>query len=114
MQGVYRSAFGMNGHKCSACSRVYVHRDVADDFLARLVQGGRGRALGDPLDKGVFVGPVATAQSYDDYQRYVGAGPRGRAGVVRAGGDVVNGRRAARTATSCGPPCSPGCRAITS
>ena len=34
VQGVYRSAFGMNGHKCSACSRVYVHRAVADEFLA--------------------------------------------------------------------------------
>src|SRR5262245_12929193 len=86
VQGVFRSAFGMNGHKCSACSPVYVHRDVADPFLAGLVKAADDVALGDPLNKGVFVGPVATRQSYEDYQRYVAtareAGPEiGRAHV---------------------------------
>jgi len=85
VQGVFRSAFGMNGHKCSACSRVYVHRGVADKFLAGLVKAADDVVLGDPLDKGVFVGPVATKQSYEDYQRYAGlAGD-----AVRAGGKAV-------------------------
>jgi 1-pyrroline-5-carboxylate dehydrogenase len=86
VQGVYRSAFGMNGHKCSACSRVYVQRDVADDFLARLVRAAEGIVLGDPLDKGVFVGPVATPQSFADYERYVALARAAGPGVVRAGG----------------------------
>ena len=32
--GVLRSAFGFGGQKCSACSRVYVEREVYDDFLS--------------------------------------------------------------------------------
>ena len=93
VQGVHRSAFGMNGHKCSACSRVYVHRAVADDFLARLAKSADDVVLGDPLKKGVFVGPVATAQSYEDYQRYATlAREAGAASCAPAG-------RSSRTAT---------------
>ena len=125
VQGIYRSAFGMNGHKCSACSRVYVHRAVADELLAGLVQGRRRGRPGDPLAKGTFVGPVATKQSYEDYQRYValarqarrrGQGRRRRAHRRRARARLLRppdgpGRPAAATtsccATSCSSPSSP-------
>ena len=90
VQGIYRSAFGMNGHKCSACSRVYVHRAVAGELLAGLARAADAVAPADPLDKGVFVGPVATKQSYEDYQRYV-ALARQAGDVVRAGGAVLTG-----------------------
>jgi 1-pyrroline-5-carboxylate dehydrogenase len=89
VQGVYRSAFGMNGHKCSACSRVFVHRDVAGEFVTRLARMADETALGDPVDKGVFLGPVATAQSYEDYKRYTAAAHAAGPDVVRAGGRVV-------------------------
>ncbi|HSS38844.1 MAG TPA: aldehyde dehydrogenase family protein [Polyangia bacterium] len=94
VQGIYRSAFGMNGHKCSACSRVYVHRAVAGELLAGLARAADAVVPADPLDKGVFVGPVATRQSYEDYQRYV-ALARQTGDVVRAGGAVLtDGARA--------------------
>ena len=84
VQGVYRSAFGMNGHKCSACSRVYVHEKVADEFLTRLGRAASEARIGDPLAAGTFVGPVATKASYDDYQRFIGlAGDAVRAGGQR-------------------------------
>jgi 1-pyrroline-5-carboxylate dehydrogenase len=35
--GVMRSAFGLQGQKCSACSRVYVHADVKDEFMGKLL-----------------------------------------------------------------------------
>jgi 1-pyrroline-5-carboxylate dehydrogenase len=89
VQGVYRSAFGMNGHKCSACSRVYVHRAIADEFLTRLAKSADEVVRGDPLGKGVFVGPVASKQSYEDYQRYAALAREAGAGVVRAGAKVV-------------------------
>jgi len=94
-QGIYRSAFGMNGHKCSACSRVYVHRDVADHLIAELARLADAVNPADPLDKGVFVGPVATKQSFDDYQRYVAEARAAGPNVVRAGGAaLVDGPRA--------------------
>jgi 1-pyrroline-5-carboxylate dehydrogenase len=94
VQGIYRSAFGMNGHKCSACSRVYVHRSVAAELLAGLVKAAEAVDPGDPLQKGTFVGPLATKQSYEDYQRYV-ALARQSGEVVKAGGAVLtDGARA--------------------
>ncbi len=68
--GVYRSAFGMNGHKCSACSRVYVHEAVADAFVERLLAKVRATEIGNPLERDVFVGSLATKQSLNDYLTY--------------------------------------------
>jgi len=83
--GVYRSAFGMNGHKCSACSRLYVHEAVADELLARLTRKLDDTVIGDPLQRQTFLGPVATRASYEDFQRYLAlAGDK-----VRAGGAVL-------------------------
>jgi 1-pyrroline-5-carboxylate dehydrogenase len=83
--GIYRSAFGMNGHKCSACSRVYVHQAVADDLLARLERKISETRIGDPLLKETFLGPVATRAGYADFKRYVAAA----SDTVRVGGGVL-------------------------
>ena len=83
--GVYRSAFGMNGHKCSACSRLYVHEAVADDLLGRLERKIAETRIGDPLLKETFLGPVATRAGYEDFQRFVGLA----GGAVRTGGRVL-------------------------
>src|SRR6059036_2494945 len=47
-EGVTRSAFGLQNQKCSATSRVYVHRGVARAFLAKLVDRTRALTIGDP------------------------------------------------------------------
>jgi 1-pyrroline-5-carboxylate dehydrogenase len=86
--GVFRSAFGMNGHKCSACSRVYVHEAVAAPFLDKLQKLTEEARIGDPLDRQTFLGPVATRAGYEDYQRFVEQA-RG-AGRVRTGGAVLS------------------------
>jgi 1-pyrroline-5-carboxylate dehydrogenase len=88
-QGVYRSAFGMNGHKCSACSRVYVHRAVAEAFLDKLVKMTEATKIGNPLDKGVFVGPIATKAGFADYKRFAALAAEAGPGVVRAGGQAL-------------------------
>jgi len=91
-QGIYRSAFGMNGHKCSACSRVYVHRAVADELVGRLCRMADDARVGDPLERGVFLGPIATRQGFEDYRRYVEEARAASAGVIRAGGRVLDDR----------------------
>ncbi len=88
-QGVHRSAFGMNGHKCSACSRVYVHRAVAGPFLDRLQKMADETRIGDPLDRGVFLGPLATRAGFEDYQRFVALAQAGA--KIRTGGETLKG-----------------------
>jgi 1-pyrroline-5-carboxylate dehydrogenase len=89
VQGVYRSAFGMNGHKCSACSRVYVQRGVEAEFTAKLVAMTNATKIGNPLEKGVFAGPLATKASYEDYQAFVALARAAGPDVVRAGGATL-------------------------
>lgn len=85
--GVFRSAFGMNGHKCSACSRLYVHEAIADSLIARLGEKIERAVIGDPLLKETFLGPVATRASFEDYRRYVALAAAG--GTVKAGGRIL-------------------------
>src|SRR6185312_2870423 len=61
------------------------------ELLAGLVKAAAGVTPADPLQKGTFVGPLATKQSYEDYQRYVALAKKvGAAGdAVKAGGAVL-------------------------
>ncbi len=88
VSGVYRSAFGMDGQKCSACSRVYVHTKVKDAFLEGLIRTTRECRIGNPLtDRQAFMGPVGHKVGYEDFQRY--ASIARDSGKVVLGGDVI-------------------------
>lgn len=56
--GVMRSAFGLQGQKCSACSKVYVHEAVMAPFLDRLLEGAAKLVIGDPRRRDVYMGPI--------------------------------------------------------
>jgi len=58
---VVSSAFGYQGQKCSACSRVIVHADCYDRFLARLCEAVKGLTVGPPQDPANGIGPVIDA-----------------------------------------------------
>ncbi|HJL71052.1 MAG TPA: aldehyde dehydrogenase family protein, partial [Anaerolineales bacterium] len=69
--GVMRAAFGMDGEKCSACSRVYVQDGVYDAFRKKLVALTADIVVGDPTRRDVFMGALIHQQAYDDYRGYI-------------------------------------------
>ncbi len=69
--GVMRSAFGLQGQKCSACSRVFVHNDVKAEFEEKLLELTKKINVGDPTDKDNWMGPVINNSSFEDYKRFV-------------------------------------------
>lgn len=71
VQGVTRSAFGMSGQKCSACSRVFVDNALKQEFLEKLVASAEQIVIGDPTDQNVWMGPVSTPQAYANYKKFV-------------------------------------------
>lgn len=95
VDGVMKAAFGYSGQKCSACSRVYVHKKVRDEFMKRLVEKTKSLPVGNPLDPNTFVGPLANKDAYKKYQHYVRiASKDGKilvGGSVRKDGDLKHG-----------------------
>jgi 1-pyrroline-5-carboxylate dehydrogenase len=88
-EGVMRSAFSLQNQKCSATSRVYVHRDVASPFVERLLERTRGIRIGDPTESDVFFGPVINERSVERYERAV-AQARSE-GTILVGGERLTG-----------------------
>lgn len=92
-EGVLRSAFGMGGQKCSACSRAYVHKSIYNDFLHLLVEKTQRRKVGDPLQRDTFLGPLINEHAVHKFQKAVRMGQKeGR--VVLGGHRITKGELA--------------------
>ena len=79
--GVMRSAFGFGGQKCSACSRVYVEREVYDDFVRQLRPRPRSIKVGNPIERDVYMGPIINEPAMETLR---GGRPRRRARTARS------------------------------
>jgi 1-pyrroline-5-carboxylate dehydrogenase len=90
-EGVMRSAFGFDGQKCSANSRVYVDRSVARDFVDRLVEKTRGIRTGDPTERDNWMGPVINQRALDKFTQAVDEA-RSDGGTVEVGGETDSSR----------------------
>jgi 1-pyrroline-5-carboxylate dehydrogenase len=86
-EGVMRSAFGFDGQKCSANSRVYVHRDVARPFLDALVAKARSIRTGDPTQRENWMGPVINQRALDTFASAV-TDAEADGGTIEIGGEV--------------------------
>ena len=82
--GVTVSAFGFQGQKCSACSRVIVHEKVYDKFVDLLAKKAEALTIGDPAQQSNYMGPVINAKSQESILRYIDKG-------VAEGGRLVAG-----------------------
>jgi acyl-CoA reductase-like NAD-dependent aldehyde dehydrogenase len=67
--GIYRSAFGLQGQKCSAASRVFAERPVMDELVERLATLAMDAPVGDPTRRENWMGPVINAAARDRYRR---------------------------------------------
>jgi 1-pyrroline-5-carboxylate dehydrogenase len=83
-EGVMRSAFSLQNQKCSATSRVYVHRAVIDPFLELLLAKTRAMTIGDPTQRDVYFGPVINERAVATFER--AAAQAAREGHILCGG----------------------------
>jgi 1-pyrroline-5-carboxylate dehydrogenase len=84
--GIVASAFGFQGQKCSACSRVVAVEPVYDQLLAKVVERTRRLVVGDPTERGTFMGAVIDQKSRDKIRQYIEIGKQ--EGRVVHGGEV--------------------------
>jgi 1-pyrroline-5-carboxylate dehydrogenase len=87
VDGSIRSAFGYQGQKCSACSRLYLQNDIYDEFMRSFEEKAGKLIVGDPSKKEVFMGPVIHQEAYDDFKR--AADMAKKDGDVRVGGEAI-------------------------
>ena len=84
--GVMRSAFGAQGQKCSACSRVYLTKPIREEFVRLLIEKTRKIRIGNPLNRDVYMGPVINEDAVQTFERAV-------AQARRDGGTILTGGR---------------------
>jgi len=87
--GAVAAAFGFQGQKCSACSRLIVHQKVHKELLAKVVAKTKALAVGDVRDPKNTVGAVINAGAQKKILEYVAIGKK--EGRVVAGGKAGPG-----------------------
>jgi len=85
--GVMNAAFGFGGQKCSACSRVYVQNEVAEQFISKLVEKTKNLKIGMPWQMDVFLGPVINKESKTKFENAVNMAKKD--GEILTGGSVL-------------------------
>jgi aldehyde dehydrogenase (NAD+) len=88
VEGILWSAFGTAGQRCTACSRVIVHKDVKKELEQKLVEAMEGLTIGAGLDESVKVGPVINQQALEKIQSYIRIGTEEGAKLL-AGGQLL-------------------------
>ncbi|MGE0355711.1 MAG: aldehyde dehydrogenase family protein [Burkholderiales bacterium] len=82
--GIFRSAFGLQGQKCSAASRVFAERPVMEELAARLAKLAEEASVGDPTRRENWMGPVINEAARGRYRQVVAEAAAG--GRILAGG----------------------------
>ena len=84
---VMAAAFGYQGQKCSACSRVIILESVYDRFVELLVKKTATINIGNTENPKNFMGPMINSAALWKVKRYVGTGKK--EGLLLAGGEQV-------------------------
>ncbi len=91
LDSVVWSAFGTSGQRCTAASRLIVHRAVHDEFVHRLQQRVAKLVLGDGLEDATDVGPVINERAVERIASYAAIG-RDEADLVIGGEPARDGK----------------------
>ena len=78
VDGAIWGGFGTSGQRCTAASRVVVHKKVIGEFTRKFVERASKLRVGDGLDPTVDVGPVINEAQLARIQQYVRIGQGGR------------------------------------
>ena len=84
-QGVVQSAFGFQGQKCSACSRLIVDEKVHDELLEKVVNLTKNLKTGSPLEPDTNMSAVVNGRAFKNTLEYIEKGEK-EGGKVVAGG----------------------------
>ncbi|KAJ2058900.1 Alpha-aminoadipic semialdehyde dehydrogenase, partial [Coemansia sp. S155-1] len=84
VRSILFAAVGTAGQRCTTTRRLFLHEDIHDTFIERLIKAYGQIRVGNPLEAGILCGPLHTKAA-------VAAFKEGIADVKAQGGTIVHG-----------------------
>jgi alpha-ketoglutaric semialdehyde dehydrogenase len=91
IDGAVWGGFGTTGQRCTAASRIAVHKDVYKQFVTRLVDRAKSLKVGDGLDPATAMGPCINEQQLNTVMSYVEIGKNEGAKLLTGGNRLDSG-----------------------
>jgi aldehyde dehydrogenase (NAD+) len=92
LDGVLWGAFGTTGQRCTACSRLLLHKKIKEKFMRSLIERAKKLRIGNGLDKDTDVGPLVNQTAQEKSMRYVEIGKNDGAKLCCGGNKPGNGK----------------------
>src|SRR5215475_7914700 len=92
LEGALWGAFGTTGQRCTATSRLILHRDIKKDLTDMLVARAERIKIGDGLDESVEMGPLINHAAREKVHRYVQIGKEEGARLLTGGSIYEEGK----------------------
>ncbi|MFC1679822.1 aldehyde dehydrogenase family protein [Elusimicrobiota bacterium] len=90
LRGTVFGSVGTAGQRCTTTRRLIMQKGIADSLTKKLVKAYKQVTIGDPLKKGVLMGPLVNRQAVDDMQRALKI-IKAQGGEILYGGEVLEG-----------------------
>ncbi len=90
LEGALWGAFGTTGQRCTATSRLLLHRDIKAEFAARFLEQVRQLRLGPGIDPNTDVGPLVNQAQLKRVQHYLAVARQDGAKIL-TGGNIAQG-----------------------
>ena len=94
VEGVAQGAFGSTGQRCTATSRVILHKKIADKFIEKLIERVKKIKVGDGFEDGVTMGPAVDKAQFETDLRYIEIAKKEGCKVLVGGGALTDGKLA--------------------
>ena len=85
LNGITAGIFGASGQSCIAGSRLYLHSNIYDEFLKKLISKAEKIQLGGPMDKNTQMGPLNSFKQLENIEKNIKATVE-QGGKIRCGG----------------------------
>jgi alpha-ketoglutaric semialdehyde dehydrogenase len=94
LDGALWGAFGTTGQRCTATSRIILHKDIAAEFTEKLVARAKALKVGDGMDETVQMGPQVNKSQIETSARYVDIAVKEGATLLCGGEQLSSGAHA--------------------
>ena len=86
LNGITAGIFGASGQSCIAGSRLYLHENIYEEFLNKLVEKAKKIKLGGPMEPNTQMGPLNSYKQLETIEKNIKA-TIDQGGKVRCGGE---------------------------